>query len=180
MPNPSQQGRCELPGTASYRTQPLTHHTQLIQPCALPATQGGNGTCTTADLVVARPIISDMCAFFNATLYESYSGCPQELSKEKTYALIGNSTITARSDTYNATHALRELEQRNYTRRGFEQNYTQHGFEQRSAQHGWNYTRRSVEQGSNTTEHGLKQRSTHGAWNATRRAAGWNSTDSSA
>jgi hypothetical protein len=29
-----------------------------------------------------------MCNFFNATLYDAYEECPQELSEEKTYSIL--------------------------------------------------------------------------------------------
>jgi hypothetical protein len=134
--------------------------------------------------MTAQPIIAEMCTFFNATLYASYSGCPQELSKEKTYALIGNNTIAARSE--NATRNYHNLDQRgtqhgwnytrrdlehdtqhgyNYTRRGMELNDTRHGLEQSDAQTRWNYTRRSVEQ--NYTQHSVEQRATPPGYNTT-------------
>jgi hypothetical protein len=145
--------------------------------------------CTTADLMTAQPIIAEMCTFFNTTLYSSYNGCPQELSKEKTYALLGNNTITARSNGatlharnytrrglengnshgHNYTRrGLQDNTQRgyNYTRHGLEYNTTHHNLEQRNAQHGWNYTRRSVEQ--NYTENGVEGRATPPDYNTTR------------
>jgi hypothetical protein len=66
----------------------LTLTTQLIEPCAFPATLGGAGNCTLADLGTVRPVINDLCNFFNATLYTTYEGCGIELSKEKTTAII--------------------------------------------------------------------------------------------
>ncbi|KAF1834750.1 hypothetical protein BDW02DRAFT_497573 [Decorospora gaudefroyi] len=65
-----------------------TVYSDLIEPCAFPPALGGSGTCTLAELGQARPIISDMCNFFNATLYADYRGCPQKLSKRKTYEII--------------------------------------------------------------------------------------------
>jgi hypothetical protein len=49
---------------------------------------GGTGTCTLEELGKARPIINDMCNFFNATLYADYRGCKQKLSKKKTYGIV--------------------------------------------------------------------------------------------
>ncbi|KAH7061987.1 hypothetical protein BKA63DRAFT_527211 [Paraphoma chrysanthemicola] len=63
-------------------------YSDLIEPCAFPAALGGTGTCTLAELGVARPIINDMCNFFNATLYADYRKCPQVLSKRKTYGIV--------------------------------------------------------------------------------------------
>jgi hypothetical protein len=61
---------------------------QLIEPCAFPAALGGKGTCTLAELGKARPIINDMCNFFNATVYADYRRCEQKLSKKKTYGIL--------------------------------------------------------------------------------------------
>jgi len=44
-------------------------------------------------LFAARPVISDMCNFFNATLYADYVGCPQKLSKKKTYGIIAKEGV---------------------------------------------------------------------------------------
>ncbi|KAF1919800.1 hypothetical protein BDU57DRAFT_569803 [Ampelomyces quisqualis] len=74
---------------------------KLVEPCAFPPALNGTSTCTMADLSLARPIISEMCTFLNATSYRSYRGCPQELSRGKTLALL----------------AL-EKENRNFTRNG--------------------------------------------------------------
>jgi hypothetical protein len=137
--------------------------------------------------MTAQPIISEMCSFFNKTLYASYDGpgCPQELSKEKTYALIGNTTITARSNGaplharnytrrgvehgnphgYNYTRRDDTQHGYNYTRRGLEYNTTHHNLEQKNAQHGWNYTKRSGE--DNCTEHGVERRSIPPQYNTT-------------
>ncbi|KNG48427.1 hypothetical protein DDE82_002125 [Stemphylium lycopersici] len=70
-----------------------TVYSDLIEPCAFPAALGGQGTCTLEELAKARPIINDMCNFFNATLYADYVGCPQKLSKEKTYGIVHNEQV---------------------------------------------------------------------------------------
>lgn len=49
---------------------------------------GGRGTCTMAELGRARPIVNDLCNFFNATLYADYKRCPQVLSKKLTYSIV--------------------------------------------------------------------------------------------
>jgi hypothetical protein len=48
-----------------------------------------------ADLGVARTVVSDMCNFFNATLYAGYDHCPQKLSKWKTYAIVHSEKVEA-------------------------------------------------------------------------------------
>ncbi|KAF1349258.1 hypothetical protein EJ07DRAFT_160036 [Lizonia empirigonia] len=57
-------------------------YSDLIEPCAfaLPANPATNPPCDQAALFAARPIIQDMCNFFNATLYADYRRCPQKLS----------------------------------------------------------------------------------------------------
>jgi hypothetical protein len=60
-----------------------------VEPCAFPP----NGACTFEQLGPARPIIQDMCNFFNATLYADYRRCPQKLSKRKTYAIIAEEEV---------------------------------------------------------------------------------------
>ena len=40
------------------------------------------------ELGQARVVVSDMCNFFNATLYADYRRCPQRLSKHKTYGIV--------------------------------------------------------------------------------------------
>ncbi|KAH3973569.1 hypothetical protein HBH69_224250 [Parastagonospora nodorum] len=80
------------------------NYTSIIEPCAFPAALHGNGTCTMSDLLTARPIIQSMCNFFNATLYAAYTGCPQELSKAKTLALVArNDTIVRGVSLWNGT-----------------------------------------------------------------------------
>lgn len=45
-----------------------------------------------------------MCNFFNATLYAAYAGCPQELSKAKTLALVArNDTVVRGVRVWNGT-----------------------------------------------------------------------------
>ncbi|KAF2653689.1 hypothetical protein K491DRAFT_602452 [Lophiostoma macrostomum CBS 122681] len=63
-------------------------YSPIIEKCALPAEYGGAGACTDADLGIARPIVNDLCNFFNATLYADYTGCPQELSPKLTTKLV--------------------------------------------------------------------------------------------
>lgn len=41
-----------------------------------------------AELGRARPIVNDLCNFFNATLYADYKRCPQVLSKKLTYSIV--------------------------------------------------------------------------------------------
>jgi hypothetical protein len=56
------------------------------------------------DLMSARPIISQMCNFFNATLYAAYTGCPQELSKNKTMGLVAmGDTVVSGVRMWNGT-----------------------------------------------------------------------------
>jgi hypothetical protein len=57
-----------------------------------------------AELMSARPVIADMCNFYNATLYATYSNCSQELSKNKTLALVASSdTIVRGPKKWNGT-----------------------------------------------------------------------------
>ncbi|KAL6709346.1 hypothetical protein ACN47E_001753 [Coniothyrium glycines] len=65
-----------------------TIYSDLIEPCAFPPALNGTGTCTLAELGQARSVISDMCNFFNATLYTDYCRCPQRLSKKNTYRIV--------------------------------------------------------------------------------------------
>jgi hypothetical protein len=77
---------------------------KLIEPCAFPAQLGGNGTCTMSDLKLARPIIADMCNFYNATLYAAYVNCSQGLSKQKTLGLVAlGDTIVKGPNKWNGT-----------------------------------------------------------------------------
>lgn len=99
-----------LPATVSITTStlkyvpftpPALHHLQvlqsnnvkLIEPCAVPPGLGGKGHCTVDDLYKARPVIDDMCNFYNATIYKSYEGCPQRLSTAVTYGIIRNEGV---------------------------------------------------------------------------------------
>jgi hypothetical protein len=66
---------------------------QLIEPCAFPPALGGRGTCTFAELSVARPMVQDLCNFFNATLYADYVGCPSKLNKLKTYSIVAKEGV---------------------------------------------------------------------------------------
>ncbi|KAF2647246.1 hypothetical protein K491DRAFT_723603 [Lophiostoma macrostomum CBS 122681] len=59
-------------------------YSSLIEPCAFPP----NGSCTFADLTIARPIVNDLCNFFNATLYAAYDKCNQTLSPDLTNCII--------------------------------------------------------------------------------------------
>ncbi|KAF2120112.1 hypothetical protein BDV96DRAFT_485845 [Lophiotrema nucula] len=61
-----------------------------LNPCAFPPALGGSGTCTLAELGQARPIVSDMCNFFNATLYAGYVGCRLKLSPKKTLKIVAS------------------------------------------------------------------------------------------
>ncbi|KAG9190811.1 hypothetical protein G6011_08899 [Alternaria panax] len=63
-------------------------YSALIEPCAFPAALGGKGTCSLEELGKARPIVQDMCNFFNATLYSDYEECDMKLSEEKTYSIL--------------------------------------------------------------------------------------------
>jgi hypothetical protein len=67
-----------------------TNAHQLIEPCAFPPALGGTGTCTLAELGQARPVINNMCNFFNATVYADYRKCDRDLklSKKKTYGIL--------------------------------------------------------------------------------------------
>ncbi|KAF1934522.1 hypothetical protein EJ02DRAFT_363516 [Clathrospora elynae] len=69
----------------------------LIEHCAFPTALGGHGICTIAELSQARPVINDLCNFFNATLYADYLICPQKLSAKKTYGIILDEEIVASS-----------------------------------------------------------------------------------
>ncbi|KAF2008945.1 hypothetical protein BU24DRAFT_474359 [Aaosphaeria arxii CBS 175.79] len=60
----------------------------LVEPCAFPPELGGHGTCTTDELGPVRGIITDLCNFFNASLYSAYEDCPQPLSKDLTHSII--------------------------------------------------------------------------------------------
>ena len=67
---------------------------KLIEPCAFPADLGGKGTCSFEELSKARPIVQDMCNFFNATLYDAYSECEgMEFSEEYTYEIISEEEV---------------------------------------------------------------------------------------
>jgi hypothetical protein len=84
--------------SSSFYPLPLRYDSQsnivkLIEPCAFPPQIGGKGHCTTAELTKARPIVNDMCNFFNATLYSSYDGCPQKLSESVTYDIIAKEGV---------------------------------------------------------------------------------------
>jgi hypothetical protein len=66
-----------------------TNTLQAIEPCAFALPQGPKkDTCTVDVVLAARPIIQDLCNFFNATLYADYRRCPQKLSKRKTFGII--------------------------------------------------------------------------------------------
>ena len=45
------------------------------------------------ELTIARPIVQDMCNFFNATIYADYRKCGQELSRKKTFGIIHKQKI---------------------------------------------------------------------------------------
>jgi hypothetical protein len=91
------------PSSPTFPTPTLTIQ-QLIEPCAFPAQLGGNGTCTMADLKLARPVVADMCNFFNATLYAAYGNCSQELSKQKTLGMVAlGDTIVKGPEKWNGT-----------------------------------------------------------------------------
>ncbi|CAG5182500.1 uncharacterized protein ALTATR162_LOCUS10191 [Alternaria atra] len=63
-------------------------YSSKIESCAFPPDHGGKGTCSSEELLKARPIVEDMCNFFNATLYEDYEECDLELSEDKTYEIL--------------------------------------------------------------------------------------------
>ncbi|KAH7128467.1 hypothetical protein B0J11DRAFT_578673 [Dendryphion nanum] len=65
----------------------------FIEPCAFPPAMGGSGTCTIPELLQVRPMVTDLCNFFNATLYAAYTGCPQPLSKKKTYGIVASEEV---------------------------------------------------------------------------------------
>ncbi|KAI2482132.1 CFEM domain containing protein [Pyrenophora tritici-repentis] len=75
-------------------------YSKLIEPCAFPASMGGKGTCKMADLRVARPIVQDICNFFNATIYSDYHGCKQKLSREKTFGMVRKQKFIAIDSEY--------------------------------------------------------------------------------
>ncbi|KAF2127849.1 hypothetical protein P153DRAFT_295060 [Dothidotthia symphoricarpi CBS 119687] len=70
-------------------------YSSLIEPCAfaLPANPETNPPCDQNALFAARPIIQDLCNFFNATLYADYRRCPQELSRKMTYEIVANEEV---------------------------------------------------------------------------------------
>ncbi|CAN9296096.1 hypothetical protein CUC08_Gglean011064 [Alternaria sp. MG1] len=71
-----------------------SHYSALIEPCAFPADLGGKGTCSFEELSKARPIVQDMCNFFNATLYDAYDECEgMELSEDYTYEIISEEEV---------------------------------------------------------------------------------------
>ncbi|RMZ66466.1 hypothetical protein GMOD_00001802 [Pyrenophora seminiperda CCB06] len=72
----------------SVYTNTLSNAFKLIEPCAFPPAKGGKGTCTSDELKAARPVVQDMCNFFNATLYANYRECEQDLSEQVTYDII--------------------------------------------------------------------------------------------
>lgn len=72
----------------------LTFRDQIVEECAFPPQLGGSGTCTLAELGQIRPVVQDMCNFFNATLYTAYTKCGQRLSPEKTFSVIQGQSIT--------------------------------------------------------------------------------------
>lgn len=80
-------------------SEPNTNTHQLIEPCAfaLPNNPATNPPCDQNALIAARPIIQDMCNFFNATLYADYRRCPQKLSKRKTYGIIAEEEVECSS-----------------------------------------------------------------------------------
>ncbi|KAF2683287.1 hypothetical protein K458DRAFT_340235 [Lentithecium fluviatile CBS 122367] len=55
-------------------------YSDVVEPCALPPEFGGRGGgCDAAELSVAQPLVTDMCNFFNATLYAGYAVCPRRI-----------------------------------------------------------------------------------------------------
>ncbi|KAF2725866.1 hypothetical protein K431DRAFT_259611 [Polychaeton citri CBS 116435] len=60
----------------------------IIEPLVFPPSLGGTGNCSLEDLGKARPVISDMCNFFNATQYASYVGCGICTSPQLTLPII--------------------------------------------------------------------------------------------
>lgn len=76
---------------------PQSNILKLIQQCAFPPEAGGTGHCTAEDLGKARPVVQDMCNFYNATLYQDFRNCPQRLSERVTYEIIVNEDIVVSS-----------------------------------------------------------------------------------
>jgi hypothetical protein len=72
---------------------------KLVEPCVFPPELGGRGEgCTLADLGVAQPIVTDMCNFFNATLYAGYLKCPRSLKLTPLLtlkAILGEDTVVS-------------------------------------------------------------------------------------
>ncbi|KAK3638645.1 hypothetical protein LTR56_012951 [Elasticomyces elasticus] len=89
-------------------------YSPLVEQCVFPASLGGAGACTFPELGQIRPIVQDMCNFFNATGYTAYTRCGRPagrggrggrgsgrwgghgltLSPEKTFEVITDQTIT--------------------------------------------------------------------------------------
>ncbi|KAK6443549.1 hypothetical protein LTR95_000376 [Oleoguttula sp. CCFEE 5521] len=66
----------------------------IIEKCAFPPQLGGTGSCSLQELGGVRPLVNDMCNFFNATGYTAYTDCYTRLSPKKTFAVIQKQTIT--------------------------------------------------------------------------------------
>ena len=82
-------------------------YSPLVENCAFPPSLGGTGTCTLEELGEARVVVTDLCNFFNATLYTASAECggrhhrwanygqkKYDLSPEKTFDLIAGQEIT--------------------------------------------------------------------------------------
>ncbi|OQO12440.1 hypothetical protein B0A48_03082 [Cryoendolithus antarcticus] len=69
-------------------------YSPIIEKCAFPPQLGGTGSCSLQELGGVRPLVNDMCNFFNATGYTAYTDCYTRLSPKKTFAVIQKQTIT--------------------------------------------------------------------------------------
>jgi len=47
------------------------------------------------ELTIARPVVQDMCNFFNATIYADLHECDQKLSRDKTFGIVRKQKIIA-------------------------------------------------------------------------------------
>ncbi|EUC28446.1 hypothetical protein COCCADRAFT_109128 [Bipolaris zeicola 26-R-13] len=84
---------CAAEDFACHCVNHYKYSKKLIEPCTVPPGLGGTGHCTVNDLYNARPVIDEMCNFYNATIYKSYEGCPQRLSRTVTYGIIMNEGV---------------------------------------------------------------------------------------
>ncbi|KAF2721198.1 hypothetical protein K431DRAFT_268991 [Polychaeton citri CBS 116435] len=68
-------------------------YSDIIEPLVFPPSLGGKGTCTLDELSKARPVLNDMCNFFNATQYADYAGCVGIFSPAVTLAIVQNEPV---------------------------------------------------------------------------------------